>query len=230
MELILNEDAITLSADELVVYVRLFFMIDKKGYVKGKTKDIAKKIGFSAQRLKKTLDTLFEKQLISLGKDKIFVWKYEEKAKDITEHELLAPETENNIILTKNIEDDEALLQAIGTYYNNMVVGKGMPQMRALTPKRKAFVRCRLKEYGKGAVYKVIDNAASSLFLNGNGNHGFVADFEWIMRPNNFIKVLEGKYNGERKRDSSSAEQQYYQGTAELMQRLDTERKEQNNL
>lgn len=224
MELTLNEDIIALSADEIVVYVRLFFLIDKQGYVQGKMKDLASKVGFSVPRLRKTLDSLFERQMLSLGNDKIYFWQYKEKAKDISEQVILAPSTEKSIVIAKRVDEEDALLSAIGDYYNKIIVGKGMPQIKALTPKRKSFVRCRLKEYGKEAIYKVIDNAAASSFLNGQGGRGFVADFEWIMRPNNFIKVLEGKYNNERK-GNSSAEQQYYQDTANLMQRLDAERK-----
>ena len=52
-----------------------------------------------------------------------------------------------------------------------------------------------VREYGIDMVYEVITKAAASSFLNGGGNRGFVADFEWLMRPNNFPKVLEGNYD-----------------------------------
>ena len=69
-----------------------------------------------------------------------------------------------------------------------------MPQVRSITQKRKAAILAREKEHGKDAIIQVIDNATESSFLNGDNNRGFVASFDWIFRPNNFPKVLEGNY------------------------------------
>jgi hypothetical protein len=49
---------------------------------------------------------------------------------------------------------------------------------------------------------KYFSHVKQSSFLTGNvpgrdGNRTFVADLEWLVRPNNFIKVIEGKYHGE---------------------------------
>lgn len=70
-----------------------------------------------------------------------------------------------------------------------------IPRIRSLTDKRKAVLRARLREHGKEALGEMIRKAAASDFLNGGGNNGFVANFDWLMRPNNFPKVLEGTYD-----------------------------------
>jgi hypothetical protein len=75
---------------------------------------------------------------------------------------------------------------------------KSIPQIQKMTDRRKSMVKARVKEYGKDAIQKVITNAADSLFLNGGGDRGVVFDFDWIFRPNNFPKVLEGYYNIKR--------------------------------
>jgi hypothetical protein len=41
----------------------------------------------------------------------------------------------------------------------------------------------------------VIENVKYSDFLKGNNNRNWTADIDWILKPNNFIKVLEGNYN-----------------------------------
>ena len=48
---------------------------------------------------------------------------------------------------------------------------------------------------------EVIKQAAKSDFLNGRNDRGWIADFDWLMRPNNFVKVLEGNYNNNDKND-----------------------------
>ena len=64
-----------------------------------------------------------------------------------------------------------------------------------MTDRRLTAVMARAREYGEDAVYEVITRAARSPFLNGGGNKVFVADFDWLMRPNTFPKVLEGNYD-----------------------------------
>lgn len=79
-------------------------------------------------------------------------------------------------------------------YFNSKMQTKAIATITKMTPKRKNAVNARMVEYGKEAIQTVIDNAADSTFLNGGGNNGFVASFDWIFRPNNFPKVLEGNY------------------------------------
>lgn len=53
----------------------------------------------------------------------------------------------------------------------------------------------RLKEYGVEKVVQAIRNVASSSFLRGQSNSGWCITFDWFVKPNNFIKVLEGNYS-----------------------------------
>lgn len=86
-------------------------------------------------------------------------------------------------------------LAAFGRYFNETMAAHGaqIPQVRSIPPnsKRAAFVRARLKEHGKEALAKVVQNAAKLSFYNGGGARGWVADFDWLFRPANFLRVLE---------------------------------------
>lgn len=89
-------------------------------------------------------------------------------------------------------------IEAVRLYYNEQLQATGSVMPRAkckLTGKREAYVRARIKQYGKDAVREVIEMACRSEFLNGAGDRGFIADLEWLMRPNNFPKVYDGKFN-----------------------------------
>ena len=90
----------------------------------------------------------------------------------------------------------------LADYWNEKMAGKQIPPIRQVTKKRKTAISARISEYGKEAIRKVIDKAADSKFLNGSNNRAWVADFDWVMRPNNFPKVLEGNYDN---RQPSSA-------------------------
>jgi hypothetical protein len=52
----------------------------------------------------------------------------------------------------------------------------------------------RLNEYGQDKVIEAINNIHNSPWLLGQNNRGWVVTFDWFVRPNNFVKVLEGNY------------------------------------
>lgn len=113
-------------------------------------------------------------------------------------------------------------------YFNSKMQTKAIATITKMTPKRKNAVNARMVEYGKEAIRTVIDNAADSTFLNGGGDNGFVASFDWIFRPNNFPKVLEGNYaNHTRQKKtyngSGSTPEERMNHAAELIMRLSQE-------
>lgn len=56
-------------------------------------------------------------------------------------------------------------------------------------------LKARVKEYGKENVLEAIENIKTSSFLCGKSNSKWKITFDWFIKPNNFPKVLEGKYN-----------------------------------
>ena len=81
-------------------------------------------------------------------------------------------------------------------FWNHTMIDPiAIPTIAKMTPKRRSMVNARVKEFGINAVYKAIAKASESSFLNGGGSKGFIADFDWVFRPNNFPKVLEGNYD-----------------------------------
>ena len=73
---------------------------------------------------------------------------------------------------------------------------KENPKLKGkIAGQRKAFFEARVREYGITSAYRVMIKAAESGFLNGGGRNGWLANFEWIFRPNNFPKVLDGYYD-----------------------------------
>ncbi|MBN3369119.1 hypothetical protein CF068_04745 [Clostridium botulinum] len=81
---------------------------------------------------------------------------------------------------------------------------------------RYKMLNARIKEYGTDNILKAIENIESRPFLKGQNNKGWTITFDWFVKPNNFIKVLEGNYtdkegvNGGTKQDSSGNKKQEY--------------------
>ena len=69
-----------------------------------------------------------------------------------------------------------------------------LPAVTVMTEKRKAAVKARIGEHGMDSIAKVFDNIAASGFLKGHNDHNWKADFDWVFRPTNYVKILEGNY------------------------------------
>lgn len=84
------------------------------------------------------------------------------------------------------------------TYWNRRIreTGSRMPQIHRLNRTRIALIEARLLE-NDGDTHKIRDafeQAFASPFLNGAGKRHWVADFDWILRPENFSRVLDGSF------------------------------------
>lgn len=74
--------------------------------------------------------------------------------------------------------------------------GIGLSRIVRITTdsERYRMLKARVKEYGVDAVIEAIRKIPEQPFLMGEGNKGWTINFEWLVKPNNFPKVLEGNY------------------------------------
>lgn len=91
---------------------------------------------------------------------------------------------------------------AVKEYWNRKhdETKSAMPPITLMTENRKVMVKARVRQC-KGDVktlYRVIDIAMASDFMNGNNKHGWLGKFDWIFgNEQNFAKVLEGNFNND---------------------------------
>ena len=213
MNLTLNEKAYNLTADELAAYVRLAFRTNTKGYVSGTRKELAEKAMMSVPRLKKAIEGLFEKQFVSLNNGKLYILEHNEIISHSEgEQPIEIPKAEKPVALTvSNVADNTDEIKRVCEYYNRVIAGKGMAQIKSLTSKRKQYVNARIHQYGLDAVYQVINNAAASLFL-----------------CTNFADKSTKKY-GNRQANTESQENEYYSTSTDLLRRLNSQREATDN-
>ena len=94
----------------------------------------------------------------------------------------------------------ESDFDEIVSFFNGQMKGKRIPQVAVKTPeRRKAYDQLIAQtQVDKDSVKRAIKNAAASDFLNGGGQKGWIADFDWIMVPQHFQKVLENFYRNKQ--------------------------------
>ena len=80
----------------------------------------------------------------------------------------------------------------------------GLTAIKDIKPdtERGRMVKKRILDYGVDEVLNAIRNVGDSPFLMGKTGK-FRATFDWVIRPNNFIKVLEGNYSDRPRRASA---------------------------
>ena len=86
------------------------------------------------------------------------------------------------------------------SFFNEQMKGKTIPQVALKTPERRQALEQLMAQTGieMDAVKQAIMNAVASDFLNGKGQKGWIADFDWIMVPQHFQKVLENFYRNKQ--------------------------------
>ena len=86
-----------------------------------------------------------------------------------------------------------------------------------ITEKRKRVINNLLKEYSAEEVIQAMEKVHTSSFLQGNNKTGWQISFDWFINKSNFLKVLEGNYDGKTsskiKNNNISANQKFGTGT-----------------
>lgn len=114
---------------------------------------------------------------------------------------------DNNLIVSKDTIRQTDVRRVIEEW--NKLQDVGIAPIRDIKPasKRCQMLKGRIREYGMDDLLKAMDNIRHSDFLRGENKNGWMITFDWFVKPNNFLKVLEGNYNGDRKHGSSAKTQ-----------------------
>lgn len=93
------------------------------------------------------------------------------------------------------------------SFFNSL---ENLPRINTLTPKRKKSLKARIKDHGKDDVVKAFKAANTNKFTSGNNSTGWKANFDWIVKPDNMLKLLEGNYSDGSKPQNQQAEVKKY--------------------
>lgn len=114
-----------------------------------------------------------------------------------------ATDIEEDIDIDKELDIDIFIVK-----WNSL--DKNIPRLQSINAgtNRYKMLKARLNEYGKDKVLKAIELIDDSRFLKGYVTD-FVITFDWFVKPNNFVKVLEGNYQGKKSNDQKQSKDNY---------------------
>ena len=106
------------------------------------------------------------------------------------------PEARSQIDISPNgdsspVDEIAAAVQA----YNDRCGAAGWPRVQVLSKPRRSAIAARLREVGQDGWVAALDRAARSRFLTGQTEKPFFASFDWLTKPANLTKVVEGNYD-----------------------------------
>lgn len=115
------------------------------------------------------------------------------KVKESKEEKIKEEYTPNGVVDFPNqlpvhkIDFDKLLL-----FFNS---NRGLlPEVKKMSNARKKRIQLLEKQYGKESIQTVILKVKESLFLQGDNKESWTANFDWIFKPANFLKILEDNY------------------------------------
>lgn len=94
--------------------------------------------------------------------------------------------------------DDQSLeneIQDVVRAWNELADERDLPKITKVTPTRRKQIVARLKEYDVDDWSKALTAIYRSKFLCGENDRGWKANFDFLLQPSSFVKLIEGAYN-----------------------------------
>ena len=113
----------------------------------------------------------------------------------------------NDDIINDDIRKEDTLIPQTSLAFLWNAVCVHLPKVISLSDKRKKQEKLRLSERPIEKWKEVFIQINNSEFCKGNNNTGWKATYDWIIsNTDNSLKVLEGKYNGQKKKIETTEE------------------------
>lgn len=212
--------------------------VEKMQYISQKRREAIQK-RWAKAREKKHSDVIENQdtqiQMNNTGNTNVSRTKYNSKT-TVIQNDTIINKTKNNIDvfpkvntslseLDKPNSDDEEIIcertkkiekinyGLLLVFWNTQTQGI-FNSITCIKEKRREAVRARIRQHGKEAFMLAIKRATQSDFLKGQNDRQWKMTFDWLIKPNNFIKVLEGNYDNRTSNIAGDRPAEHHQSVA----------------
>lgn len=91
--------------------------------------------------------------------------------------------------------DDALTVDDVVEAWNSLAGDRGLAKIVKLTENRRRQIKARIREYDAEDWSTAMAAIYNSKFLCGENDRGWKADFDFLLQPKSFVKLLEGAYN-----------------------------------
>jgi len=212
------------SIDTVSILIKYFIKTGKIQY-SDSTNEIAiknwKKFNYSTSpKVLKCIDTelkLIKNKVLIEYINSIDALSQEEEEQEEEQEEEKEQEEEQEESLPKR-ETHKIDFQEIINIFNS--VCSELPKVEKISEKRKKLIEARIKENSLETLGIVFKKISESDFLSGRKTD-FVASFDWVMNPANFLKILEDNYKNRKNGGDKSTEQVFADAMQSPLAKID---------
>ena len=91
--------------------------------------------------------------------------------------------------------DDALTVDDVVEAWNSLAGDRGLAKIVKLTENRRRQIKARIREYDAEDWSTAMAAIYNSKFLCGENDRGWKADFDFLLQPKSFVKLIEGAYN-----------------------------------
>jgi uncharacterized protein YdaU (DUF1376 family) len=92
-------------------------------------------------------------------------------------------------------DDDALTVDDVVEAWNSLAADRGLAKIVKLTENRRRQIKARIREYDAEDWSTAMAAIYNSKFLCGENDRGWKADFDFLLQPKSFVKLIEGAYN-----------------------------------
>lgn len=81
--------------------------------------------------------------------------------------------------------------------WNHLADSTGLPRIAKLTKERRGHLIRRLRDHPPNEWFAAFDAIKRSKFLQGENPRGWRANFDFLLQPSSFVKLIEGQYDNQ---------------------------------
>lgn len=127
----------------------------------------------------------------------------------IVEDSIISTTISQDINTSSDIHKSEHTVKIISSEFDDIIaqfnsICISLPKVSKLTETRKKNIKARLNDYSVEDLITVFEKAEASDFLSGRSKQWTGCSFDWLIKPANLIKVLEGNYDNKNQKKSGS--------------------------
>ena len=92
-------------------------------------------------------------------------------------------------------DDDQVTVDEVVRAWNDLAADRDLPRVVKVTPTRRKQIQARIREYTADDWSTALSAIYRSKFLCGENDRGWKADFDFLLQPKSFVKLIEGAYD-----------------------------------
>lgn len=218
----------SINADEKLMYGEIVALSNKNGYCNASNRYFSELYGVSIKTISTRINNLKKADFIKIElvyfentkrvkERRLYLWKkssigYGKNLLDPIEEIVKDNNTSNN-----NTSNNIYSQNFLEIYNKNC---SKLSKIQKLTEKRKKSITSFLKEFTESQFEEICKIANKSDFLIGKNDRKWKADFDFLLRPDKALKILEGSYNFKTDKLNYQQSLEYTESTAEDLEAL----------